>query len=140
DQVYHDNLVFGIPRGSPRSRAGQHHGGHWKDRLAEVQEDVAYLQRLLQQHGGEGKEYQTFAGEAPLSIELRIEHSPIPMARPGVDLVVSARVLSPTPVRQVLLHYRPLDQTADWQQMAMQSKGDDRWQATVPGKNILARW
>lgn len=140
DNVYHDNLVFGIPRGSPRSRAGHHHGGHWKDRMGELEADVAYLKRLLQQHGGEGKQFRTYPGETPLGEEPQFEHRPIAMTHPGVDLTISARVRSQAALRQVMLHYRAVDQTAEWQQLAMQRRPDGQWQATVPGKHVPARW
>jgi hypothetical protein len=140
DKVYHDKLVFGIPRGHAHSRGGMHHSGHWKDRLPEFDDDVAYLERLVQQHGGKGKKYTGFPGETPLADEPRIEHRPIVTVEPGRDLLVSARVVSRAPLRQVILHYRPLDQTVDWKQVTMQQKADGRWQATVPGKDISARW
>ena len=62
DGVYHDDLVFGIAKGSARSRGGQHHSGHWKDRLAEVQADVAEVVRLIAKHGGEGQKLRTYPG------------------------------------------------------------------------------
>src|SRR5262249_44617908 len=114
DKTYHDNLVFGIPRGHPHSRGGMHHSGHWKDRLPEVEEDVTYLRRLAQEHGGADKRYTTFAGEVPLSELPELEHKAPASVKPGQDLILSSRVVSRRPLRQVLLHYRPFDQTADW--------------------------
>jgi hypothetical protein len=140
DRTYYDKLVFGIPRGHPHSRGGMHHSGHWKDRLPEVEEDVAFLKRLLKQHRGAGKEYKVFSGETPLAEVPQFEHRPLTTVQPGRDLDVSVRVVSQVPVRQVLLHYRPLDQTADWKQIVMQPQADGRWHVTVPGMEILPRW
>src|SRR5262249_10800078 len=79
--VYHDHLVFGITRDSPRSRFGHHHSGHWKDRLAEVREDVAFLERLLKQQGGAGEKYRAWPGEGIATEKPQVEHVPITTAR-----------------------------------------------------------
>ncbi|MDQ3623749.1 MAG: hypothetical protein M3463_14875, partial [Verrucomicrobiota bacterium] len=140
DNIYHDNLVFGIAADSPRSRFGHHHTGHWTDRLAEVERDVAHLEDFVRKHEGAEQKFRTFPGETPPAPVPRIEHTPLQTAEPGADLLVAARVSSRAPLRQVALHYRPLDQTADWKQMPMQRDAEDRWKATVPGKEIQPRW
>jgi hypothetical protein len=140
DGVYHDNLVFGITRDSPRSRLGHHHSGHWKDRLAEIQEDVAFLERLQKQHGGDGQRYHTFPGEVPLTELPQVEHQPVATVRAGEDLTITARVRSRLPLQRVLLHYRPLDQTVDWKQVPMRPAGADRVVAQINAKEITARW
>lgn len=138
DGVYHDKMVFGTSPANTRNDFGHHHSGHWKDRLAAVREDVAYLDRLLQKHGGMGEKYRTFPGETPPAALPRIEHTPIVLARPGRDLSLSVRV-SGTP-RQVLLHYRPLNQTMDWKAQVMRKIDVDQYEAVVPSREISARW
>jgi hypothetical protein len=138
--VYHDNLVFGITRDSPRSRLGHHHSGHWKDRLAEVREDVAFLERLMKQHGRDGQKHRLYPGESVAAEKPQVEHEAIRSAQPGEDLTITARVKSRVPLRRVLLHYRPLDGTADWKQVSMDSMGADRFSAIVDGKAITTRW
>src|SRR5262249_7598890 len=61
--VYHANLVFGYSPQHKR-RLGHHHSGHWKERLAEVREDVAYLENLLRKHGSSREPVRVFPGEA----------------------------------------------------------------------------
>ena len=47
---------------------------------------------------------------------------------------------SETPLRQVILHYRRLDQTADWIELPMSRDGEDRFAATISGREISAQW
>jgi hypothetical protein len=140
DHVYHDNLVFGVTKDSPRSKMGHHHSGHWKDRLDEVRADVIYVEQLIASHGGEQKKFRRFPGETPLDMDLKLEHSPIANAAPGVDLPLIAKVSSATPTSKVILHYRRLDQTAAWNQVPMRSIADNRFEAIIPGKDISDRW
>jgi hypothetical protein len=140
DGVYHDRMVFGTSPHNARNTFGHHHSGHWKDRLAEVREDVAYLDGLLQKHGGAGQKYRTFPGEAPAADLPRVEHTPAPSAEPGTDLAIVVRVAGKAPPRQVVLHYRPLNQTMDWKAAPMRRTGADRFEAAVPGKEITAGW
>ena len=49
DGVYNAKLVFGYSPGANR-RNGHHHSGHWKDRVPEINSDVAQLETKLQAH------------------------------------------------------------------------------------------
>jgi hypothetical protein len=40
----------------------------------------------------------------------------------------------------MLLHYRPLDHTADWKQLPTRPAGADRFVAQINAKEITARW
>jgi hypothetical protein len=137
---YHDNLVFGIAPDSPRSKLGHHHTGHWKDRLADMQQDVAYLEELVKKHGGKDQPFRTLPGELPQAHKLQVEHTPPTSTTPTVDLRISARVVSSEPPKQVVLHYRPLDQTADWRQTTMQASAGEQFAAVIPGREIAARF
>ena len=46
------------------------------------------------------------------------------------------QVKSDVPLREVLLHYRPLDQTADWRQLSMKPNGDNRYDGVIAGQEI----
>ena len=59
--TYHSNLVFGFSPQHGRKN-GHHHSGHWKDRLAEVREDVTALERLMAEHP-DAKPPRRFPGE-----------------------------------------------------------------------------
>jgi hypothetical protein len=140
DGTYYSRLVFGTSPENTRNDFGHHHSGHWKDRLNEVLEDVAYLEGLLRQHGGGDDAYPALPGEAPASDLPQIKHAPLESARPGADLTITAHVSSARPLDRVLLHYRPLNQTVDWKEIEMVRTGDGRYEATVPGKDLPARW
>ena len=43
-------------------------------------------------------------------------------------------------IRRVLLHYRNLDQTDDWQHLAMKETGDGLFTTTIPGEAVSARY
>jgi hypothetical protein len=136
DGFYHDDLVFGIRKGTPRSRFGMHHSGHWKDRLLEVEEDVKYLERLAKQHGGEEKSFANLPGESPRPPAPQIEHTPVASAAPGKDVAVAVRVEGDMPPEQIILHYRPLNQTMDWKQTAMTSIEGGEFRAAIPSDEL----
>jgi hypothetical protein len=43
-------------------------------------------------------------------------------------------------VEQLLVHYRPLDQTADWKQIPMTPLGAGRFGATIPGEALSEKY
>lgn len=139
DGVYHRNLVFGYAPDHGR-KGGHHHAGHWKDRLAEVREDVAHLEALVKQHADDGKPLHPFPGESPPADLPAIQHKPITNAKAGSDLTVTAHLTSTHAPREVVLHFRPLDQTRDWREIPMRANSEGRFEATIPGAEISARW
>ena len=48
------------------TKIAHHLGGHWKDRLEMVRYDLADVERLVRQHGGQGKSFRKLPGETPL--------------------------------------------------------------------------
>lgn len=138
DGIYHSNLVFGYAPQHGR-KGCHHHSGHWKDRLAEVREDVAHLEALMKQHADDGKPLRTFPGELPVAPP-EIQHKPIATATAGADLTVAARITSDRPLREVVLHFRPLNQTRDWREAPMRATGDGQFEVTIPGAEISAHW
>lgn len=139
DGVYHNNLVFGYAPEHAR-REGHHHTGHWKNRLAEVQEDVATLEKLVEQHRADGKPTQVHPGEQPPPNVPQVTHTPITSARAGTALKVSATIASTTKLRGVVLHHRSLNQTLNWQELPMTSEGDGKFAATIPGKALTGHF
>jgi hypothetical protein len=140
DKVYHDNLAFGIPKGNPRSRGGQRHDGHWKDRQAEIGDDVAFLEGLVKMHGGAGQKFRSFPGEAANDNEFTVRLPSIASAKPGVDLTIDLhlQMSKEIPLKQLVFYYRTVDQTAEWKQVKMK-RHEERWQATIPGSDVVAR-
>ncbi len=139
DGVYHSNLVFGYGPHDNRKQ-GHHHSGHWRDRLAEVREDVTQLETLIRQHPDEGKSPRTFPGEVPPTDFPVVQHTPIATANAGSDLTVRARIGSVRPLREAVLHFRPLNQTRDWRDLPMRAIGDGQFAATITGSEISAHW
>jgi hypothetical protein len=140
--TYHDNLVFGFSE----QMAAQYghklhvHTGHWKDRLPEVHADERYVADLIAEHGTADGSYQPFPGETPPVARPRIQHVPVRLAQPGVDVAVVARVESAKPLRAVLLHYRPMDQTQTWKQISMEPDGQGNHRGVILGRDIQDRY
>jgi hypothetical protein len=139
DGAYHDDLVFGFSD----QMAAQYgyklhvHTGHWKDRLPEVVADVDYLAKLIAKHGATNGSYTHFPGEEPPTERPVIRHVPVPKAIPGKEVEVVAQVESATPLRAVVLHYRPMNQTYQWKAVPMQADADkESFRAAIPGDDI----
>ncbi len=139
DGVYHDNLIFGHSKGSPRSRGGHYHSGHWKDRLPEIESDLKHLEALLDKHRPIADKYQPFAAEFLPKDLPRIEHTPIDSIAVGQDLTIRAKVTSPRPIKQVRLHHRALDQTVDWQRIEMKWLNGDQYEVVIAAKEVDRR-
>jgi hypothetical protein len=136
--VYHDNLVLGHAKGTKRSRAGHHHGGHWKDRLPEIESDVEFLHGQLKQHHPAAKSYRRFPAETQRKQWRPITHNPVTTISPGQVLSIQAKVPSAIPIESVRLRFRPLNQTVDWQEMTMQPLADGRFESVIPADKIPA--
>jgi hypothetical protein len=139
EPVYHHDLVFGIAKDSPRSKLGHHHTGHWRDRLPEVEADVAYLRELRTklEAGGPLAPVRRLPLEETnhwLAFQL---HDRIGVTwRPdgGVDIRVT--VFPGGLLRKATLHHRPLDQTRDWRVTEMRSDDGRIYLATIPAEQI----
>ncbi len=167
EETYHSNLVFGFSPQHGRKN-GHHHSGHWKDRLAEVREDVTALERLVTEHP-DAKPPRQFPGEQPAgpvpSVEsvtisrnalasgstgasaqrlidanrkVGTESQPTELD-PAADATFAVQLNNETNLRAVVLHYRPLNQTLDWKQVTLKKTADGSFQGTVSSKDILSR-
>ncbi len=116
---YTDNLVFGFSPQHGR-RTGHHHSGNWADRLPEVLEDVAYLEKLNKEHASEQQEVRLLPGEDRQRPKLQVEHEAAAEADSSRNLPIAIKVTSNEPVTEVWLYFRALDQTANWQRQKMQ--------------------
>lgn len=142
DGVYTDNLVFGRSREQVGTAAKpvNAHAGHWKDRLPNVQADVAYAHALLTKYQGSGQPYRVFPGEVPPAQLPRISHTPVTTTRANADIHLIAQVDSPAPLQKVLVYYRPMDQTKLWTAVPMQDAGNGQYQATISSKAFNATY
>jgi len=139
DGVYYDHLVFGSFGDDYLSRLGHSHSGHWKDRLPELRDDVRFLEGLVQAQSGTDKAFREYPGETPLGSTPQFEHEPA-SAIANADLTIAVKVSSGLSLDRVILHYRAVDQTVDWRELEMRHLGGGRYEAIVPGKEILERW
>jgi hypothetical protein len=139
DGVYNSNLIFGYGIEQHRPQ-GHHHTGHWKDRLPVVLDDVTNLEKLVTEHAGDNKLHRIFPGEEPIIDLPQFEHVPVLTARAGSNLRLTVHVKSAHPLKGVVLHFRRLNQTLDWEELPMHAAGDGAFEATIPGAEISARW
>ncbi len=139
DGIYNSNLVFGYGPEHKR-REGHTHTGSWKDRLESVRADVPMLEALIREHPAGAAPPRALPGEQPLTDLPQIRHTPIASATPQKDLHVSVKVEGKRAPREVILHFRVLNQTLDWHEMAMQAMDDGVYQASIPAKEISPRW
>lgn len=141
DGNYHSNLVFGFSPQHGRKN-GHHHSGNWLDRLPEVREDVAYLERLVEQFAkGKSATDDELVGRTPQLTRpaLKLEHEPTRTLDPARDAPIALRV-SGADVETVVLHYRPLNQTMDWKRLVLKRGEGDQFVGTVSSKEIVSRW
>jgi len=144
DVGYHNDLVFGVATNSPRSKLGHHHTGHWRDRLIEVEADRKLIDQLIDERGAKDMKFNLFALEKTdphIGKDWSLGHQP-PAELPSQGDYKLAVTITGNKYRgrndpqQVILHYRPLDQTRDWQQLPMTSLTFDRWYVTIPASQI----
>ncbi len=115
-----------------------HMRGHWLDRLAAIDEDIADMEKRLQQAraGGTapaGKEQQAVraALERPRRPSASARHTPAARFRPGEPLAIELS-LEKGNGRQVTLHYRHVNQAELWRADGMQWR-DNRYRAVIAG-------
>jgi hypothetical protein len=70
-----------------------------------------------------------------------VRHTPITTAQPGRPLKVAADVTDPSGVRWVRLRYRIVNQTKDYETLAMKPTGQaGRYEAVVPAGHVDPQW
>lgn len=127
DGAYHANLVFGIAVDSPRSKFGNHHTGHWRDRLVEIEKDLDELKQQARERIASSQ--QVPLRRWPLET---VNAWPVVRVPEGIDLEWrpdgSAQLrVKPTanvPLRRAILHVRALDQTQEWREIEMTARAD----------------
>lgn len=139
--VYGDNLVFGLTSDSVRSRHGNHHSGHWRDRLSELEADTAWLESLIEKHAAETTVSRPLPAEQQRTWQLVVTHHPPPTADGALPLELRLSLVGPDApkVERVVVHFRSVDQTRDWQQ-AVLHKGGDGYHVTLDSRKIESRF
>lgn len=138
--VFHDDLVFGTTPETARNKFGHHHSKAWHHRWKEVKADVKWLSELARTKGS-NEPFTRYPGEAPLKSPPQIEHTPLQgEVLPSDNLPITVRVRSEQPVQKVILHFRAVNQMADWKEFAMKANGEGRYEAVISSKEITAQW
>ncbi|MFB6135941.1 MAG: hypothetical protein ABEJ04_04200 [Halobacteriaceae archaeon] len=137
-EAYHDDLVFGMGPDSADE-------GHWRDRLAELDADVATLrERLVEADRDPDADASGPVAALESSPRYRGRDVSVAVEAPethpaGEDLPVVARVGGTAGVDGLDLHYRRADQTEGaFRTVAMTPDGDGAYRATVPGEYVAA--
>jgi hypothetical protein len=106
-----------------------HLRGHWLDRLAAIDRDIAALEAYAPQRRGEGAAAAIAAVlRPPVVPRLRIEHTPKTSFRPGAPLPIEASAGSDVSVR---LWYRHMNQAESYQSLEMR-RDEGRVRSEIP--------
>jgi hypothetical protein len=117
--VYSSDITYGSRR------------GHWLDRTASLDEDIADLRNRLATPATPANTVDPAAAERALKIALSkparplvaAQHTPAETYQSGQPLVITLRCGATTP-RRVLLHYRHVNQAESWQSVELTRNGD----------------
>jgi len=110
--------------------------GHWLDRLAAMDEDIADMaQRLEQTQGSDTRQQRIGAAikealSRPQRVSAPFRHSPPARFRPGQLLEIELFVFEPRSI-SAWLHYRHVNQAERFVSVQM-TKQDKRYRATIP--------
>jgi hypothetical protein len=119
--VYVDDLAFGYP---------PHRRGHWADRLPAIEQDLAFMERLLNGRNGSPTDETAAALLKP--------RPPVPLCRhvvpqsfvPGRPLEIEI-ASPPGSVERMRIHYRHVNQAEAYHVEEMAAKGD-LWRFRIP--------
>ncbi len=129
--VYHDQLTFG--------RAEFKHIGHWRDRLPQVEAELAELTRRRAMLPLAEVPLRALPGRT-LPPELGTVEAALPaVARAGQPLRISLHFPDQPPIAHVTCLHKPALQTLPFQPTPMQRDGV-RFSVTLPGACVPAQW
>jgi len=124
--IYRADLTFGI---------GRSEHGHWADRLPAIDADLALLEQLATSASPESASAnETHAVDLTTGpADARVTHESASPFQRGQTVPIRATVDEPDRVAAVRLHYRHLNQGADWTTVDMASTGA-KYEAHIPGE------
>jgi hypothetical protein len=128
EDVYIADLTYGP---QPRIR------GHWRDRIAAIEDDLRDMERALPQvrgsvHDAPGPRLDGAAASMPDS---EVRHRPPAGFRPGADLRLD---LESDAVERAVLRYRAMNQARSV--AAIEMEQDEGFVGTVPARELDGRW
>ena len=124
--------------------AGVSRRGHWRDRLPELQKDVAKLELMLRDEGADALDE---APEAPFGIRATqgapvSYQSDVPETCPaGQDLTVNVQLGEFVKLRGGLqMHYRHMNQLEGYFEVVQMTKTDKGYTAAIKAGYITPEW
>ena len=132
-QAYAADVTFGFDA---------HLRGHWQDRLAAIDRDIAAVEARAAARSAAGSVDAATLERAVAAVlspsaapAVAVEHTPPADFRPGASIPLSFRV---TPgADAVRLFHRPLNQAQGWRELEAAREGE-WWRAAVPGDDTRA--
>jgi hypothetical protein len=128
-EVYVPDLTFG-PQAWIR--------GHWRDRLAAIERDVDALERLAGDAASTEPPGVVSAPSAPMPAGLKLRHD-VPSLGSGAPTPIELTLAGAgaKAIGSVRLRSRPMDQSREWQEIAMVRDGD-RYAAAISAEETSA--
>ncbi|MBN2130160.1 MAG: hypothetical protein JW741_11720 [Sedimentisphaerales bacterium] len=125
--------------------------GEWRYQVdVPIAEDTTRIRYFVEAKNGQGEATSLPAGGTGAPIVIRISRDDQPphvdlervsVARPGEDLVVTARAWDPSGIKSLRLRYRHVTQYEDYKTEQMQYDSQTGlWSVTIPGEFIVCQW
>jgi len=133
DGVHHDDLVFG--------HTGPDLRGHWKNRLAVIDHDLARLQGLIDRHSEEPSppSHAQRPGEGTAE-RPHVAYELAESVPPGEALPIRLSVQSREAIRAVRCHYRAANQSLPFEVMDLEPSQDAQYVGSIPPEAVSASW
>jgi hypothetical protein len=123
--VYAADVTFGH---EPQQR------GHWSDRVAAIDADIATLENLAAHLGDRAADGAELVIGAPKRPQVACQHTPPPKFHPGDAVAIALSIPeadASAMAKSVRLHYRHVNQAEAWQTAMLQSRAGS-WQIEIP--------
>ncbi|SEL35416.1 hypothetical protein [Parapedobacter koreensis] len=143
--VYTDNLMMGVRGVVTKKKNGdswvQDLGGHWRDELVLLKEDLAGLEQERANHTKTTSTVAHYKPSPTTDVSFQIGHEAVTDIALGAPLTVEARISSPAGIKWVRLRHRNVNQELEYETTPMLPAGDgDTYRATVPPGKINPKW
>ncbi len=135
--IYVEDITFGF-------RAQER--GHWADRVPAMDADIADMKGALAEAGAGGKKSsrQETVHKAIQTVKTRpqlptmsCQHTPAEKFQPGKPMKIELKLSGEA--KEVMLHYRHVNQAVDWQMTPMDKTGN-QCQAVIPAEYTDTRY
>ena len=150
DEVPHMRVVY-CDGDEPWRSVEMQPVGEWRYQVdVPLTEGTNTIRYFVEARDGQGRVISWPAGGADDPVVMFITHDDqpphvdferVPVAEPGKDLAVTARVWDPSGIKSVRLRYRHVTQYEDYKVEEMRYNPQaGLWSATIPGEVIVPQW